>query len=188
MNKELLKTTLFKWDRKHTDFLINIYCKNLQSPCFISDIIEIYSTKIELEHSTSWIIKHHIDNGKDLEQEQTEKMLRKIGELNYWESQLHLLQIIPKVSLTEKLVEFIEPKIRELLDSEKKFVKAAAYEAYFEVVNFYPDLKNEFRIICEEAINKESASVKVKIKRILNKLITVANNGNRCTSVTKNKN
>jgi hypothetical protein len=176
MNKELLKTTLLKWDRKHTDFLINIYGENLQNPCFISDIIEIYSTNIELEHSTSWIIKHHVDNGKDLEQEQTKKMLQKIGELNYWESQLHLLQIIPKVSLTERQVESIEAKIRKLLNSEKKFVKAAAYEAYFEVVNFFPELKNEFRIICEEAIDKESASVKVKIKRILNKLITGANN------------
>ncbi len=177
MDVELLKKTLLKWNGKHIDFLIDVYNTNLQYPSFINNIIEIYSTDNELEHSTSWIIKHHIDNGKALEQDQIEKMLQKTGKLNYWESQLHLLQIIPGIRLTEKQAESIEPHILKLLESEKKFVRAAAYEAYFEVVRFFPDLSTEFRTACEKALTKESASVKVKIKRILSKLITGANNG-----------
>ncbi len=172
MDKGKLTDLLSQWDRKHTDFLKSIYKKGCLKPSFINDLIKIYSTSNEFECSTSWILKHHFDNGKKLKEEQTDLVLKKLEELEYWENQLHLLQIIPKVHLTQRQTESIEPVIRKLLKSEKKFVKAAAFEAYFEVVKLFPLLKNEFLIICEDALVKESASVKVKIRRILNKLKT----------------
>jgi hypothetical protein len=64
----------------------------------------------------------------------------------------------------------LEPAIRKLLNSENKFVKAASYEAYFEVVKLFPDLKREFILMCNGALDRESAAVKVKIKRILKAL------------------
>lgn len=167
---ELLKNTLLKWDGRHVDLLIDVYDSKIQDPSFINDIIELYSTNNELEHATSWIIKYHIDNGKTLKQAQIGKLFQKIAQLSYWESQLHLLQLIPKLTLTKHHVASIAPHVLELLESEKKFVKAAAYEAYFEIVNFFPELSSEFHAACEEALTKESASVKVKIKRILNQL------------------
>ena len=49
-------------------------------------------------------------------------------------------------------------------------MKAAAFEAYFEIVKQYSELKNEFKQLCELTLDRESAAVKVKIKRILTQI------------------
>jgi hypothetical protein len=162
-----MEEILSKWDHKHTVFLKSFYQENISKDTFINDIIQIFLTNPKLEHATSWLLKHYFDQGETVEQEQIGLLLKKIEELTYWGSQLHLLQILPKTPLTEKQAALIEPTIRKLLNSENKFVKAAAYEAYFEVVKVFPDLKHEFTLICKGALARESAAVKVKIKRIL---------------------
>ena len=170
MTKQDLSEKLSKWDRKHTDYLIEIYQKNQKNPEFLDTIIDVYVNRESLEHSSTWLIKHFTDNGHKLNQTQTDKLLSRLKDLDYWESQLHILQIIPKVDLTLKNATLIESSINELMKSSKKFVKAAAYEAYYEIVNLMPELKNDFVIRCEHALETESASVRSKVNRILKRI------------------
>ena len=167
MEKEFLISELQKWDGKHTAFLKAVYTINNKNPLFIDDLISIYSTNAELEHAATWLIKHHIDLGERLHKEKLGHLLKKLGKLNHWESQLHVLQLVPKVTITQEHAQLIEPEVRKLLQSEKKFVKAVAYEAYFEVVKLFPELNNEFLLICEDAFEKESASVRSKLKKLI---------------------
>lgn len=168
MQKKEIEDLLLEWDGKHTDFLKSIYLENIERKTFFDDITDLYLNNKELEHSTSWLIKHHFDNGYILRDEQIENVVNKMSELTFWGSKLHLLQILPKIELSKKQADRIEPEIRRLLTSENKFLKAAAYEAYFEIAKLFPELKNEFKILCNERLSRESASVKVKIRRILN--------------------
>jgi hypothetical protein len=46
-------------------------------------------------------------------------------------------------------------------------VRAAAYEAYYEVTQVIPELKQELKQQCELALNRESTSVQVKIRKII---------------------
>ena len=170
MDKQHLENLLFKWDKKHTDYLKSIYRANIHNPSFIQLLIDLYLTDTPSELPASWLIKHYCDAGETLTQVQVEQILNNFDALTDWGSRLHILQIIPKIQLTEHLAKQIEPEIRKLLTSDNKFVKAAAYEACFEVVQVNPAFTNEFKSICEGALASESASVKVKIKRILNKL------------------
>ena len=167
MEEEKLRNDLLKWDRKHTDYLKRIYARHEHDSGFINSIIGLFLMENELGHATSWLLKHHIDNGRNFGQEEVDRIFEKIGEPTYWETQLHLLQILPNVPKTPKQMAMIEPHIRELLDAEKKFVKAAAYQAYLEIVKLFPELKNEFSTICQKALKKESASLKVKIRSVL---------------------
>ena len=169
MDKELIEDLLIGWDERHTDFLKSIYGRNLHNPLFINKVVEVFFNNSRLEHSTTWLIKHYIDDKNILTKEQIEVVLRRFGQLTFWGSQLHILQIIPKLQLSKRLLAQIEPTIRKHLKSENKFVKASAYEAYYEVVKQFPDLKNEFIIMCNDVLEEESASVKVKIRRVLNK-------------------
>ena len=170
MDKQHLENLLFKWDKKHTDYLKSIYRANIHKPSFIQLLIDLYLTNTPSELPASWLIKHYCDAGETLTQVQVEQILNNLDALTDWGSRLHILQIIPKIQLTEHLAMQIEPEIRKLLTSDNKFVKAAAYEACFEVVQVIPAFRDEFKRICEGALASESASVKVKIKRILNKL------------------
>ena len=170
MDKAAVERFLNQWDRKHTDPLKAFYNTHQKAPSFIDGVLELYLQDKGLEHATSWIIKHHCDNGRSLNRNQLDKAIGKLGELDYWENQLHVLQIIPMAELTKEQAGRIEPEVRKLLESNKKFVKAAAYEAYVAVVKHFPELRPEFVALCENALEKESASVKVKIRRILDAL------------------
>ncbi len=177
MDKNDLTKKLSQWDKKHTDHLKEIYQNYQGNSDFLDTIIDLYTDCGDLEHSTTWIIKHYVDNGKKLSLTQTDKILSKISRLDFWESKLHILQITPQIDLTLKNAELIEPSVNSMMKSDKKFVKAAAYEAYYEIVKLIPELKNEFTILCEHALETESASIKSKVKRILNRIKTGANNG-----------
>lgn len=165
-SKNLIKQ-LSGWDRKHTDYLIALYNENSNKVDFIDVIINVYLQSNDLDHSTTWLIKHFVDEGNRLNDSQTDKVLSKINELEYWESLLHLLQLIPTMRLTPKNAKSIEHCVHSLMSSEKKFVKAAAYDAYFEIVKIFPKLRNEFHMRCEDALQNESAAIRSKVKKLV---------------------
>ncbi|NHE59934.1 hypothetical protein [Cyclobacterium plantarum] len=167
MKKNVLKELYLQWDGTHTNLLKEVYEANCSDTSFIPLTITLFAKNNELEVSTTWILKHHVEKGGEIAANDLEQLLKRGATLRNWESQLHFLQIIPKISLSKKQAEQLEPSIRPLLFSDKKFVKAAAFTAYFEVVKLIPELQNEFRLICEDALEKSSASVKVRIRRIL---------------------
>lgn len=167
---KLIINQLLAWDEKRTDVLKVLYEAQIDKLEFIHLIVQWFLTKKELELATSWLIKHHIDSQQTLKEKSVTEVISHLKNLTYWGSQLHIIQIIPKIKLTKQLAEGIENEIFIKLKSDNKFVRASAYEAYFEVVKLFPDLKNEFEAMCLDAFERESASVKVKIKRILNKI------------------
>lgn len=167
----VLRKVLVNWDGTHVDYLAEIYAKNEADPVFFDEIIALYLKDTELQVATSWLIKLHYDQKKVLSPEQVVHILSGIYTLEHWGAQLHILQIIPRFQLDAKLAENIEPFVRKALDSETKFVKAAAYEAYVEIVMHFPGLKDEFVARCKTALQMESASVKVKVRRALKKII-----------------
>ena len=172
MNILELKTDLEHWDRKHVEPMQALYQKWGTKPDFIPSLIELYRQETELEHATTWLIKHHIDQGGKLELSQYEVLYNKLDQLDYWESSLHVLQIIKATSLNRSLSEILVPKIEPYLQAPKKFLKAAAFEAYAELLPFIPELKTEFLALCEYEMQRSSASVKVKLRRILISTLT----------------
>ncbi|MDN3688122.1 hypothetical protein [Cyclobacterium jeungdonense] len=169
-NEKKLKEAFLQWDGTHTAYLKNLYQENREDPSFIPITLSLFETEAAVEVSSSWVLKHHVDQGGTLSPDQVAQLLNKLDGLRFWESRLHLLQVIPKVALTAAQAEHLEPTVRSLLSSERAFVKAAAFAAYFEIVELFPELKNEFRLLCEDSLDKVSASVRVKIRRILKHL------------------
>jgi len=169
-DKKELISSLLDWDEKHTEYLKRIYSEHSGHPNFINLVIDLFLNHTGLDHSTSWLIKHHVDMQGNLNTQDITNVLSNLKNLSYWGSTLHILQIIPKVELKKDLAEKIEIEVFKKLKSDNTFVRASAYEAYFEIVKLIPELKNEFRAICVDALEREKASVKVKIKRGLQKL------------------
>jgi hypothetical protein len=172
MKKNVLKELYLQWDGTHTAYLKNLYREYRDDPALIPATLALLETAQAVEVSCSWVLKHHVDQGEMLSSDQVDQLVKKMAGLRFWESRLHLLQIIPNVSLTPAHAEQLEPSIRPLLFADKKFVKAAAFTAYFEIVTLIPELQHEFRLICEDALEKASASVNVRIRRVLKHLKT----------------
>ena len=162
-----LKKSLQLWDGKHIDQLSKIYQDHIDTPEFFESVIAYYLTESDLQKATSWLIKHHYDNRKKLSNEQEKQILRHANQLIDWESKLHILQLIPKFQIDQTLAEDIEPFVQNALYADQKFVRAAAYEAYYHIVKHFPVLCPAFKAKCALAIEQESASIKVKIRKIL---------------------
>ncbi|MEO0333723.1 MAG: hypothetical protein AAF223_18955 [Bacteroidota bacterium] len=168
--KDTLTHSLTHWDGKHIDHLVSLYNSHISDVTFIDNIIQLYQSHEDLRRATSWLIKHHYDSGNTLSAKQIKQIVSIAHCLQHWESQLHILQLIPRFDINVKMAEHLEPFAREKMNSDKKFVKAAAYEAYLEIVKNIPELRNEYRLICEEALTHESASVKAKVRKILKRI------------------
>ncbi|MEM7183114.1 MAG: hypothetical protein AAF518_19545 [Spirochaetota bacterium] len=167
MEYNLLLQSLQAWDEKHTQYLQEICRQNSKHSEFVNHIIDIFCKENQLQHPTSWIIKYFVDSRQPIQQKQINRILQQLDTLEHWGSQLHILQIVPKVHLTKVVAKNIQTTVKKHMHSEKKFVKAAAYQAYYEIVQLQPQLKEEFLEICNEAVVRESASVQSKIKKII---------------------
>ena len=167
MHYKTLHDRLLECDDKSVEVLKSIYRDNCNSSDFVVSLLEIYQTETALHVQTTWLIKHHIDTKNTFNKHQTSLILSQLDKLSSWPSQLHILQIIPKLGLDALQLEMIEPTVRRFLHSPNKFVKASAFEAYFQIVECFPELTREFKLMCENAMRHESPAVRVKLKRIL---------------------
>jgi len=162
-----LEKLLYQVNTKNATDLENTYNKLCNSPLFIENLITISTNNSDLIKTNTWLIKHYITKGNQLSRGEVSSFLSLQSVLIDWESKLHFLQIIPLININRKQSEILERFVYSELKATNKFVKASAYEAYNEITKCIPSLAREFFLLCEDALLTESASVKVKIRRIL---------------------
>ncbi len=166
MNQQLASHLKF-WDGVHMDSLKSIYERKKGEAGFLNEIISLLKDHPELEIQTTWLLKHHLDTKGKFSEEQLEEIYLLFPKCSDWAAQLHLLQMIPVLNLKGTLLLSIEDPVQELLDSKNKFLKAAAYEAFYCLCKSDPLKLQEFILRVQSALEFESASVKVKLRRIL---------------------
>lgn len=169
MKNELLES-LQNWDGVHIDYVTNLYQTHCNAPSFFDDLIEIYTSKKDLQKVTTWLIKHHYDNGKTLPQTLTEQLAIVAPTVENWEAKLHILQLLPHFKLTDESFVKADDFVRQCLKDKNKFVKAWAYHGMYELSIYVPEMKEELEHLCNRAMETESASVKSKVKKVLLKL------------------
>lgn len=154
----------------HTDGIRMLYQEHYQQESFWAAVLAFYTEEPELQTATTWLCKHHFDQKRQLTEEGQKILLAGYpGLIEPW-ARLHVLQLIPKLTMDQNMAILLEPHINNEFTAENKFVKAAAYPAYFEIVLRIPELREEFTFRCELALVQESPAVKSKVKKILSML------------------
>jgi hypothetical protein len=161
-----LECKLREWDGVHIEYLTRIYAAHYLDLIFFHTLISICINDQSLQKPTTWLIKHHYDNGHTLPCDLTEKLLTTCKNIENWEAKLHLLQLLPYIKLTEKSIIITEDFTRKCLKDNNKFVRAWAYNGIYELTKYIPELNNELESICKIAMETESASVKSKVRKI----------------------
>ncbi len=169
MKNEIIDS-LKKWDGVHIDYVTNLYKTHCNTPLFFESLVDIYSNEKDLQKVTTWLIKHHYNNGYSLPQTLTEKLANASGTVEHWEAKLHILQLLPYFKLTDESFVKTYDFVRQCLKDENKFVRAWAYHGMYELSIYVPELKSELEHLCNRAMETESASVKAKVKKVLLKL------------------
>lgn len=161
-----LHLSLSSWDGKHTQHLIAIYQSNLHSPLFFSEIITLYESDRSVHNAVTWLVKYHYGNNCALSQNLMSRLFMKCMEADDWQAQLHILQLMPVCVITEDVLPLLDTFVRTCIDSKNTFVRAWAYQGFFEIKKYIPEYQEEFDLLCERAMQFEKASVKARIRNI----------------------
>ena len=167
---EELQDILQNWDGKHMGFLQQLYHSYVNEPDFFSALVEITISSKDLQAASTWLIKHHYDEGKQLKKADLATLYQGFPNLAGWEARLHILQILNRIKIEYSQLEAVDEFVRTNLNSENKFVKAWAYQGLFELCSYIPEYKNEVKLLCDNAMLTESAAVKSRVKKIIKAL------------------
>jgi hypothetical protein len=168
--KDDLIQRLQNWDGKHTDYLIAVYRDHLDEDSFFVQLVDLCLTHPETQIPGTWIIKHHYDQKESLDDDLMNHLLREGNQFSDWETRLHLLQILPKVKMEQETVPYVEEWVRKGLKDDNKFVRAWSYQGLYEVAKHIPEMKKELRLLCEDALQLESASVQARVRKVVKQL------------------
>ena len=166
MKQEISKKIL-EWDGKHIEPMSQLYQNYKEEQNFFPVLMDLFIENTEYQKAITWIIKHHLDQKKHLNEEELTQLYLQCEHVVDKEAQLHLLQILPKIHLPEKTIPHVEQFVRKTLPSSHKFVRAWAYQGLFELYRYMPELEEEVLFLCEKAMMEESASVKARVRKIL---------------------
>ena len=157
-----------RWDGKSSDDIDAIYCRHSDNNFFMSQIIELAQQE-PLQKGAAWLLKRHFENGQQIEEIQISKIFRILPNLKYWEAKLLILQCLPYMKIANIEKKGIEFFLRKCLSDENKFVRAWAYNGFYELSMQHSEYVTETKQFFEMAMRDEAPSVKARIRNILKK-------------------
>ncbi|TQV89298.1 hypothetical protein [Aliikangiella coralliicola] len=169
-----LKQQLKTWDGKSADDIAAIYhiCRSL--PNFINKTIKLMQNT-EFQCGASWLLKYHCEQGGKITPLQVINIYRQVNELEHWSSQLHILQTMPSLPITQENQTIVESFLRRCIVSDNKFVRAWAYNGFDILATQHVQFRKEVDQFLEMAMRDEAASVKARIRNITKQRKTSGN-------------
>ncbi|AJQ94826.1 hypothetical Protein YC6258_02788 [Gynuella sunshinyii YC6258] len=159
---------LERWDEKSADDISNIYHRYSQTDSFMPDLIELCG-HARFEKGTTWLLKHHLEKQYPLDAHHITTLYKLAPKFESWEAKLHVLQSMPYMPIDQSEKSTVEFFLRDCLMDTNKFIRAWAYNGFYELAVQYPEHKDETRLFFEMAMKDEAPSVKARIRNILKK-------------------
>jgi len=156
------------WDGKSAADIDSIYKRYGHQSSFSSDLIKLIEQET-LQKGVTWLLKRNFENGKKLKTNQVKKIYVALPRLRQWESKLHILQCMPSMPIPASEKKIVEVFLRKCLADDNKFIRAWAYNGFYELSMQYPEHKEETRQFFEMAMRDEAPSVKSRIRNIMKK-------------------
>ena len=163
-----IKQELLSWDGKSSDDIQATYTHHSESSSFVSRLVELCQQTV-FQKGVTWLLKHHLEAGQVLTEKETAALLNLLPSIEHWESKLHILQCLPHLQIASAYKHKVEALLRECLTDQNKFVRAWAYNGFYEISRQYPEYEQETRQLFEMAMRDEAPSVKARIRNIIKK-------------------
>lgn len=163
-----LEQEIASWDGKSAADIKAIY-DVYNADSHFSDTIIALSLTDTCQKGATWLVKAWLEAGNNFEQAQIAKIYGALDQLKHWEAKLHILQSIPFMSITgndsSKLYNFL----KITLTDPNKFVRAWAYNGFYELSRQHSKYKDETKQYLVMAMRDEVPSVKARIRNVMKK-------------------
>lgn len=163
-----IKLEIGQWDGKSASDIGDIYDRHCHNPLFASEIITLVSD-VSLQKGATWLIKRYLESENIIGKPEVSSIFQKLDTIEQWESKLHILQILSYTPIGKSQKKRVEVFLRNCLAENNKFVRAWAYNGFYELAMQYPEHEKETRQFFEMAMRDEAPSVKSRIKNIMKK-------------------
>ena len=163
-----LRSDIASWDCKSAADIGAVYDAHAGKRGFLKNIVSLTSEP-ELAVGTTWLIKHHFDEGGGaLPDELALELFGYTDKLDRWESKLHVLQCMQHIPVPTKRAAKVERFVSSCFSVENKFVRAWAYSAYRDLAAAHPKYRAQAEAMLEDALSTETAgSVLARVRRAL---------------------
>ncbi|NOX92931.1 MAG: hypothetical protein GXP18_10930 [Gammaproteobacteria bacterium] len=163
-----IKLEIAQWDGKSTNDIGEIYHRHCHDSSLTTVIITLVADEA-LQKGATWLLKRYLENENRLMDTEIAKIYDHLSILTQWESRLHILQCFPFMPILKSRKKKVESFLRDCLLDNNKFVRAWAYNGFYELAVQYPEYKKEACQFFEMAMRDEAPSVKSRIRNILKK-------------------
>lgn len=160
-----LKDDIKQWDGKSKHDILDIYARYSAADGFLNELLKIAIDPNCLEGAT-WLIKHALEQKVELNDDQINSFCELIEGALPWQSILHILQILPFITVPKDHKHKMMAFIRNHTEHENKFVRAWAYNGLYELANTYPEYRDGLSIVFDAAEETEPAAIKARIRNV----------------------
>ena len=160
-----LSEEIASWDGKSAAALQSTYRRHCAEDDFVATILA-HLSDVELQRAATWLLKKHLEVGNSLTAAGCRAVFGTLSVQEHWESKLHFLQCLPYLSIPEDDSAGLEQFLDACLESERKFVRAWAYNGFNELSLRFPRYREKVDGMLARAGESESASVRARIRNI----------------------
>lgn len=164
------KDAIRQWDGKSTLPLTQIYEADCNKPDFASMLVALLSEQ-GFQRGASWLLKHHVDTGHDINPADARTCYRSLDQLTYWDAQLHILQAMHAMPIGADQKHAVQDFLEQCVNSRRTLIRAWAYTGFVVLAGQFKEYRSRTHALLLRAKEQESAgSIKVRIRRGLEEL------------------
>lgn len=162
----VLRDILLAWDGKKTEPLQAAFEAGQADPEFMPSLV-FFLGEETLQPAASWLLKRGVEQGELPDPALTELLLGFLPICRHWATRLHLLQILPYLTLPQSRKVEVETFVRDAMADKNKFVRAWSYSGFYHLAVCFPEYREALPSLLERGLAEEAASVKARIRRLL---------------------
>lgn len=160
-----LKDDIQTWDKKSKQDIVNIYEQYSGNVDFIDCLIAA-AEQADCSEGATWLLKHALENSMKLDTTQLNDFCELIETTLLWQSILHILQILPFITVPAQHQHKMMRFVRQHTEHENKFVRAWAYNGLYELANSYPEYREGLSVVFDAAEETEPPAIKARVRNV----------------------
>lgn len=160
---ETLDDALAGWDGKSREDILDIEATWGEDEAYLEDLI-CWVGDPDTSDAASWLLKHAQDQRRPLPDLRT--ALQAGAESPHWPTRLHLLQMLPDLTLDNRMRPAAEVLVFSSLSHERAMVRAWAYAGADQLAVTHADLRLRVMAVLKRARAEETAaSVHARLRK-----------------------
>ena len=160
-----LSREIVAWDGKSVAALQSTYQRHGNEGYFVATVLA-HVADVNLQRAATWLLKRYLEAGNPLSAGDCRAILASLSGQEHWEAKLHVLQCLPYLEIPEEARVSLETFLDDCVKSDRKFVRAWAYNGFNELSLRFPQYRERVNAMVTEASKSEAASVRARIRNM----------------------